>query len=81
MMRLLKLTVVLCVLAVGSCAHNKPTKSQSSEPEEVKAVVEQFYSMDAAGRWLGPERWQELQDFLTEAPPWSPPWTIRVLKS
>jgi hypothetical protein len=81
MMRLLKLTVVLCVLAVSSCAHNKPSKNQSSEPEEVKAVVEQFYTMDAAGRWLGPERWQELQDFLTEAPPWSPPWTLRVLKS
>ncbi len=37
--------------------------------------------METQGRWLGPERWDELQDFLTDISPWLPNASVSVLKS
>ena len=54
-----------------------PTTSQKSPTE----VVEGFYKQETEGRWLGPERWGELQDFLTEVRPWSPPGAISVIRN
>jgi len=51
------------------------------EAQEVKEVVEKFYKLQAAGAWLGPERWDELHDFLSEVQPWSLPSPVSVLKS
>jgi hypothetical protein len=81
MTRLLKLTVVTCVAAASSCKQTLPPKGRSSESEDVKAAVEQFCKMDAAGRWLRPEQWDELRDYFTDVPPWSPPTFISVAKS
>ncbi len=64
----------LGVIVADAQAPTEPAKSP-------KEVVEQFYKMQTEGRWLGPERWDELQDFLTDVEPWSPPKSISVLKS
>jgi hypothetical protein len=80
MMRLPKLTVVMCVVAVGLRAQTQPPEGQPSESEEARAVVERICKMDVEGRWLGPERWDELRYFFIEVAPWSPPESISVLK-
>jgi len=59
-----------------ACTH-APAGAQKSPKE----VVERFYKMETEGRWLGPERWDELQDFLTDIGPWFPNSSISVLKS
>jgi hypothetical protein len=64
-------------LAVIAADAQVPADPQQSPKE----VVEQFYKMETEGRWLGPERWDELQDFATEVSPWFPPTSISVLKS
>ncbi|MGA2274870.1 MAG: hypothetical protein ABSH00_15035 [Bryobacteraceae bacterium] len=73
-----RLLVFAIVLGPGvGCRGRAPTEPQNAPKE----VVEQFYKMQTGGRWLGPERWNELQDFLTDIEPWSPPKSISVLKS
>jgi hypothetical protein len=67
---------VLCLGITVACAH-APAGAQTSPKE----VVEQFYKMETEGRWLGAERWDELQDFLTDISPWFPNTSISVLKS
>src|SRR5438309_6559431 len=76
MHRLLILAAVfgLAVIAADAQAPAEPQKPP-------KEVVEQFYKMETEGRWLGPERWDELQDFLTDIGPWFPNTSISVLKS
>jgi len=76
MHRLLILAAVfgLAVIAAEAQAPAEPQKSP-------KEVVEQFYKMETEGRWLGPERWGELQDFLTDVSPWFLPGSISVLRS
>ena len=76
MPRLLLFATVVCLGITVSCAH-PPAEVQKSPKE----VVEQFYKMETHGRWLGPERWDELQDFLTDISPWFPNARISVLKS
>ncbi len=76
MHRLLLFATVLCLGIFVACAH-APTEAQKS-PQE---IVEQFYKMETQGRWLGPERWDELQDFLTDISPWLPNASVSVLKS
>jgi hypothetical protein len=56
-------------------------QAPTGPPESPREVVEQFYKMEAEGRWLGPERWDELQEFLTEVGRWSPGVSIAVLRS
>jgi hypothetical protein len=53
------------------------TKSQASP----KGVVEQFHKQETEGRWLGADRWDELQDLLTEVRPWSPPEAVSVIRN
>ena len=54
---------------------------QSSEANEVKAVVQQFCKLDTEGTWLGPERWHELTDFFTSVQSWPPDDSVSVLKN
>ena len=79
MMRLLKVTIAMCLVPVG-CAQTQAPTVQSSEAQEVKTAVEKFYKLEAAGAWLRPERWDELHDFLSDIEPWSPPSSVSVLK-
>ncbi len=76
MHRLLLFATVLCLGIFVACAH-APAQAQKSPKE----VVEQFYKMETQGRWLGPERWDELQDLLTDISPWFPNAAVSVLKS
>lgn len=74
MHRLLLFAAAVC-LGI-TCAH--PAAEAQASPKE---AVEQFYKAETEGRWLGPERWDELQDFLTDISPWVPSEPISVLKS
>src|SRR5882762_778188 len=76
MHRLLFFATILCLDITVGCAHAPATAQESP-----KEVVEQFYKMETQGRWLGPERWDELQDFLMDISPWLPNASISVLKS
>src|SRR5260370_553725 len=80
MMRLLKMTIAMC-LVPARCAQTQAPTVQSSEGQRVKAAVEKFYKLEAAGAWLRPERWDELHDFLSDIEPWSPPSSVSVLKA
>jgi hypothetical protein len=73
--RFRSLATILCLGIPVACAH-APAGAQKSPKE----VVEQFYKMETQGTWLGPERWDELQDFLTDTGPWFPNASISVLK-
>ena len=70
------LTALLALAANIGC-RQVPTGSRESP----KRVVEQFYKQETEGRWLGAERWDELQDLLTEVRPWSPPAVISVIRN
>jgi hypothetical protein len=74
-----RLLIFAAVLALGVIVADAqaPTEPQKSPKE----VVEQFYKMQTEGRWLGSERWDERQDFLTDIGPWSPPNSISVLRN
>ena len=80
-MRFFTLTIAICLLAANLCAQTQPPVEQFAESKEVKAVVEQFCNLDAAGTWLGPERWDERQAFLNNDWPWSRRDSISVIKS
>jgi len=56
----------MCLVTAGGCAQTQAPKDQSTEAQEVKAAVEKFYKLEAAGAWLRPERWDELHDFLSD---------------
>jgi hypothetical protein len=81
MMRLLKLAIVICIVPISVSAQTQATTDQPSEAQEVKAVVEQFYKLEAGGMWLGPGRWDELQNFFTDVGPQFQYASISVLKS
>ena len=68
MHRFLIITAVLGIAVIAGDAQ-APAESQKSPKE----AVEQFYKMETEGRWLGPEHWDELQDFLTRVVRWSAP--------
>jgi hypothetical protein len=74
-----RLLIFAAVLGLGVIAADAqaPAEPQKSPKE----VVEQFYKMETEGRWLGPELWGELQDFLTDVSSWFPPASISVLRS
>jgi hypothetical protein len=74
MHRLPLFATVLCLGIFVACTH-APAQAQKSPKE----VVEQFYKMETQGRWLGPERWDELQDLLTDISPWFPNASVSVL--
>jgi hypothetical protein len=77
-----RLLIFAAVLGLGVIVADAQLPSdQSSESQEVKAVVEQFSKLDEAGTWLGPEKWDERQDFLRTDWPWSRPDSISVIKS
>src|SRR5256885_8665089 len=80
-MRFFTLTIAICLLAANLCAQTQPPVEQFAECKEVKAVVEQFCNLDAAGTWLGPERWDERQAFFNNDWPWSRRDSISVIKS
>jgi hypothetical protein len=80
-MRFFALTMAMCLLAANLCAQTQPPIEQLAESEEVKAVVEQFSDLDAAGTWLAPEQWDERQAFFNHDWPWSRPESISVIKS
>lgn len=72
----------LMLAAVLGLATNVGCWQVSMRPQESpKGVVEHFYKQETEGRWLGPERWDELQDLLTEVRPWSPPRAISVIRN
>jgi hypothetical protein len=67
---------VVSGLAVAAAYPQAPTESEKPPKE----VVQQFYSLATEGRWLAPQHWDELQDFLTEVGPWYLPGAISVLQ-
>jgi hypothetical protein len=78
MKRLLKM-IVIFALPIGLSLCTQASK-ESSEAQEVKAVVERFCKLEAAGTWLGTSQWNELQDFFTEIGPATLPASVSVLK-
>src|SRR5260370_37266100 len=80
MMRLLKVTIAMCLVPVG-CAQTQAPTVQSSEAQEVKTAVEKFYKLEAAGAWLRPERWDERHECLSYIEHWAPPSSVSVLKA
>jgi len=64
-------------LSVIAADAQAPTEPQTSPKE----VVQQFYKLETEGRWLTPQHWDELQDFLTETGPWLGSGPISVLRS
>ncbi len=69
------MTAVFALCGVTSCQHT-PTES----PQSPEQAVEQFYKLETEGRWLGPEHWNELQDYVRDIPPWHTPAFVTVLK-
>src|SRR5260370_17840051 len=78
MIRLLKVTIAICLVPAG-CAQTQAPTVQSSEAQEVKAAVEKFYKLEAARAWLRPERSDEVHDFFSDIEPWSLPSCVSVL--
>jgi len=76
-MHRLLISAVVFGLATIIANAQTPMETQISP----KDVVRQFYKMETEGRWLGPERWDELQDFLADVGPWSRPGSISVLRN
>jgi len=74
--RLLMLAAVLGPVMIVGCSR-APTRTGESPKE----VAEQFYRRETDGRWLSPERWDELQDFVTEVPPWPASGPISVIRN
>jgi hypothetical protein len=63
------------LFAMSSCRH-----ASTQPPQSPKQAVDQFYKLETEGRWLGPEHWNELQDYFQHVRPWYPPNLIWVLK-
>jgi len=78
---LLALVTVMLAVPVGVNAQTKAAADQSSEAQEVKAIVERFYKLETAGTWLGDGRWDELQNFFADIGPSRAQASISVLKS
>lgn len=76
MPRLFILSLLLCLAAKAAVA-----QSQEEPEESPKVVIEQFHKMQTEGRWLGPEHWDELQNFVSEVGTWSPPDSVSVIQS
>jgi hypothetical protein len=70
------LTAAFALCAIASCKH-RPTES----PQSAKEAIEQFYKLETQGRWLGPEHWNELRDYLHYVGTWREPYSILVIKS
>ena len=60
-----RLLVLAAIFGISATVVEARTPTQ--QPKSPKEVVEQFYKMETQGRWLGPERWDELQDLLTDS--------------
>ena len=75
------LTLAALLLFAVNVADAQAPANQSPESQDVRTVVEQFSKLDAAGTWLGPEKWDERQDFLKNDLPWSRPGSVSVIKS
>lgn len=77
--KFLKTAFVLCIVAAGACTFRRSRDDQAAH--EVHAAAEQFTRLETSGRWLGPEKWNELSGYFQDARPWSPPQSISVLKT
>jgi hypothetical protein len=79
MMTFIRLTLVVLALAVATlCVRSQSGQDQSSR--EVKGVVEQYCKTASEGRWLGPDHWDELQEWFTTYPQWSSDDGVFVVK-
>jgi len=71
--------LLVALAAITSCSRSRSARDEPSKA--TKEVVEEYCEKTAEGRWLGPERWDELQDFLADVGAWSPPVFISVVSS
>lgn len=72
---------MICIVATGSCAPPQLSTGQTSDPERLKAMVEQICKLDSEGRWLGPEHQGEIREyFYDEAMPWHTYQEFSVIK-
>ena len=77
-MKFIRATVMVVLATITSCAQSQSPQDQSSKA--VREVVEEYCKRTAEGAWLGPERWDELQDFfLYDVGPWSPAQSLSVV--
>jgi hypothetical protein len=76
MYRLLVLTTVLGLSAIIVDA-----QAPAEQPKSPEEAVEQFFTLETEGKWLGPDHWDELKDVLTSVQPWFNPSPISVLKN
>jgi len=53
---------------------------RDSQVAAVKAIVDRFLTMDAAGNLLGPEQWNDITDLATSHRPFYAPLKITVVK-
>jgi hypothetical protein len=73
--------LVILALLIGLATDAAVAQWHEEPQESPKVVIEQFHRMQTEGRWLGPEHWDELQNFVSEVSSWSPPDSISVLQS
>ncbi|MGC2332125.1 MAG: hypothetical protein WA581_11765, partial [Candidatus Acidiferrales bacterium] len=71
--------ILAAVVGLSVIAADPQTPTEPEKPP--KEVVQQFYKLETEGRWLTPQHWDELQDFLTNIGPWFLPGSISVLRS
>lgn len=57
-------------IMLGLAAMVGSAQSDTPQSESPKQVVEQFCKMDADGRWLGPEHWDEFNRMVTYPKSW-----------
>ena len=72
------------VVLSGVFAFAVATAIPQTAPESQNAAiqtVQRFYELETEGRWLGPEHWTELQNFLTDVGPRDGALPVSVLKS
>jgi hypothetical protein len=74
-----RMLILSAVFACSVAAAN--TRGQTEAEKAPIQAVQQFYELETEGRWLGPEHWTELQDFLTDVGPWDGALPVSVLKS
>ncbi|MGB6874392.1 MAG: hypothetical protein WBD87_00015 [Candidatus Acidiferrales bacterium] len=64
-------------MSINAADAQSPAEPQQSAQE----TAEQFYKMETQGRWLGPEHWDELQDYFSyDVGAWRTRWSVLVLK-
>lgn len=76
MVRIVTLAITLSLVVVAVSAQSVP-----SQRESPKEVMEHFCKLDAEGRWLGPEHWDEFTRLVTNPKPWDDNLEITVVRS